>query len=144
MAALSPNSVKYLILHCTSTPPSQHLTLEDVERLHRSQGCLNIKHHFVIQRDGFLGKGREINQIGLHANRQYNQSSIGILMVGGRSARGKPEDNYTVPQKETLAVALKALMERFPEALVVGWSDLAQSPSETCPNFDVKEWWAKQ
>lgn len=84
--------------------------------------------------------GRALNQIGLHANKQYNKCSIGICLVGGKGANGRPEANYTEAQYEALCRTLRGLMDTFPESRVVGWNELSQSPADTCPNFNVQEW----
>lgn len=138
------NTPKYIIVHSTGTTSTKCLSLADIERQHRAQGCLNIKHHFVIQRDGLLCAGRGLDQIGLHANRKYNSCSIGILMVGGDGSAWGTGGNFTVPQMDTLKVALQALVERYPDAQVVGWRDLSDNPAETSPDFDVAQWWDQQ
>ena len=140
--SLNPNLVQYLVLHSSNSLPTQNLTAADLERQHRSQGCLSIKYHFVICRDGTVDAGRALNQIGLHANRQYNKCSIGICLVGGKGKDGKPEDNYTHEQYEALNRVLTGLLDTFPEAQVVGWYELSQSSNETSPHFDVQKWWA--
>lgn len=143
VATLNPNSVQYLIVHCSNSLPSENLTAADIERTHRAQGCLSIRYHFVIRRDGTVEAGRPLNQIGLHANKQYNKCSIGICLVGGRGKGGKPEDNYTKAQKDALVRVLTVLQYTFYQAKVVGWNELSQSPNETCPNFDVQKWLAQ-
>jgi N-acetyl-anhydromuramyl-L-alanine amidase AmpD len=144
VALVTPNPhIQFLILHCSNSLPSQDLSAEDLARQHRSQGCLSIKYHFVIRRDGSVETGRALNQIGLHANKQYNAKSIGICLVGGKGKDGKPEANYTEAQYEALVRVITQLEDTFPQAKVVGWNELSQSPNETCPNFDVQEWLAQ-
>ena len=142
MSTLNPNLVQYLVIHSSNSLPSENLTAADLERQHRSQGCLSIKYHFVIRRDGTLEAGRPLDQIGLHANKQYNKCSVGICLVGGKGKDGKPEDNYTDYQYVALTLTCQGLLETFPQAKVVGWSDLSASPNETSPHFDVQKWWA--
>ena len=139
-SSLRPNSTQYLILHSSNSLPSQNLTAADLERQHRYQGCLSIKYHFVIRRDGTVEAGRPLDQIGLHANKQYNKCSIGICLVGGKGKDGKPEDNYTDAQYYSLWTVINGLRETFPQAKVVGWYELSQSPNETSPHFNVQEW----
>lgn len=137
MATLNPQAVKYLVVHSSNSSHIENLTAADLERQHRAQGCLSIKYHFVIRRDGTLEAGRPLDQIGLHASRQWNNQSIGICMVGGM---GTHAANYTLPQFETLYRTLRDLLDTFPNALPVGWNDL--SPADPSPYFDVKNWWA--
>lgn len=115
MAVLNPNSVQFLILHSTNTPAKKLLDACAIDRLHRGTGLLSIGYHFVICRDGSIQVGRKLDQIGAH-HKGYNDKSIGICLVGGQDEQGKPSDNFTPKQRDSLNSLLMELSNQFPGA----------------------------
>jgi len=71
--------------------------------------------------------------------RGYNADSIHIAYIGGIDERGKPTDNRTEQQKQTMAEVVEDLLGLFPGAEVVGHRDLP-GVRKACPCFDVSEW----
>lgn len=152
MRPMKPEDVKYLVVHCSATRPTQDIGVKEIDSWHRKQGWLKVGYHFVIRRDGTVENGRELNEVGSHVA-GHNSRSIGICLVGGVDAKLKPEDNFTPEQKAALAGVLDGLIGRFPGAEVLGHRDLSPdkngdgtiSPDEwlkACPSFDVRSWWS--
>lgn len=131
-------STDWLVVHCSATTPTMDIGRAEIDRWHRAQGWLMIGYHFVIRRDGRIEIGRPEGAIGSHVA-GYNSNSIGICMVGGVSATGKSEDNYTSAQYATLATLLQELRTRYPRAKVQGHRDFPKVAKD-CPCFDVSEW----
>lgn len=141
IALLQPANVKYLVVHCSATPANQDLTVADIDRMHRLRGFLKIGYHFVIRRNGQVFEGRKLSEVGAHVE-GFNSQSVGICLVGGTDAKLRSQDNFEPVQKESLRVLLRGLLEKFPNAQVVGHRDMP-NVSKACPSFDVKTWWAK-
>ena len=56
----------------------------------------------------------------------------------GIDAKGKPENNFTPAQFESLRTLLDKLKVDYPSAKIVGHRDL--DPKKACPSFDVASW----
>lgn len=140
---LTPESVKYIVIHCSATPPNVKVDRAVIDRWHRERGFLKIGYHFVIKRDGVVEEGRPIDQIGAHVE-GFNAQSIGICMAGGCKVGEKgalvPDNNFTDPQWSALRTLVVRMQTLFPNAKVVGHTDL--NPNKACPSFNVNEWLA--
>lgn len=131
-------STDWLVVHCAATPPSMDIGKTEIDRWHRAKGWLMIGYHYVIRRDGRVEAGRPEEAVGSHVA-GYNSVSIGICLVGGVSASGKSEDNFTSAQYAALALLLKDLRVRYPRAKVQGHRDFPKVAKD-CPCFDVRNW----
>ena len=89
------------------------------------------------------------NEVRAHA-RGYNSISLGVCFEGGLDANGKPADTRTPHQKEALHRLVGELLQRYPEAKVVGHRDLSPDTNyngivdpweriKECPCFEVIE-----
>lgn len=147
---MTPESVKYLVVHASATKASAKVDASVIRRWHRERGFLDIGYHCVILRDGRVEAGRKLDVPGAHVT-GHNKHSLGICLVGGLDANGKPEDNYTLDQKAALAQLLLGLLPQFPNAQVLGHRDLSPDLNgdgkvsrnewlKDCPCFDVREW----
>lgn len=131
--------IKYLVVHCSATSPKLDVDAVMIDRWHRARGSFKIGYHYVIKRDGTLEKGRDESEVGAHVP-EFNEGSIGICLAGGVDAKGKPQDNFTSVQYQTLATLLAELLKKYRRAEILGHKDFPGS-NKTCPNFDVKSWW---
>jgi N-acetylmuramoyl-L-alanine amidase len=141
IGGLRSKDVKYLVVHCSATKPSMNIGAAEIDRWHRQKGWRKIGYHFVIKRDGTIEPGRGLTEIGAHAA-GYNSVSIGICLVGGVSEQDvkKAENNFTIPQMESLHHLLSSLLDAsFPKAKVLGHRDLP-GVAKDCPSFDVQKW----
>lgn len=89
-----------IILHCSATVEGKNFTAADIDRWHKEKGYKKIGYHFVIDLDGTLEKGRQLNERGAHC--KGHNDSIGICYIGGLDKDGKPKDTRTIEQKDTL------------------------------------------
>ena len=141
MTTLDSGVVRYIVVHCSATPPSMDIGVAEIDRWHRQRGFLKIGYHRVIRRDGTVEEGRAWDEVGAHVE-GWNSVSVGICLVGGIDDKGKPEDNFEPVQKVVLRAMLESLLVKFPKAQIIGHHDL--NPHKACPSFDVKAWWAKE
>lgn len=140
MSNLQPRrKTDFIVIHSAATKPTMDIGLKEITKWHRDQGYTAIGYHFVIRRDGTVETGRPVDTIGAHV-RGYNSTSVGICMVGGIDAKGKPENNYTPEQFETLKTLIKELSTTYKGAKVVGHRDFP-GVAKACPCFDAQAWW---
>lgn len=133
---LTPENVRYLVIHCSATPPTMDIGRAEIDRWHRERGFFEIGYHYVIRRDGTVELGRDLTKHGAHASR-FNHVSIGICMVGGVGKDKKtPEDNFTPEQYDALASVIAHLNRDYPRAVSIGHGELP-GHAKACPSFDV-------
>lgn len=132
-----PENIKYIIVHCAATKPSQDIGVEEIRRWHLERGFKDIGYHYVIRRDGSIESGRPEWNVGAHA-KGYNASSLGVCLVGGLDNEGRPEPNYTPQQWSSLYRLVRDLHNRCPNADIIGHNNVA---AKDCPCFDVRAWW---
>jgi N-acetylmuramoyl-L-alanine amidase len=130
--------IKYIVIHCTATKPSQDIGVSEIDEWHKARGWKGVGYHFVVRRDGTVERGRMVEEIGAHAH-GYNLESVGVAMVGGVNDEGKPDCNYTREQWAELDWLIAELQARFPDAEVIGHRDLP-GVSKACPCFDAIAW----
>jgi N-acetylmuramoyl-L-alanine amidase len=142
-----------IVVHCSATGPKSDIGKREITQWHLKRGFVTIGYHYVIRRDGTIEQGRRETEIGAHVS-GHNSNSIGVCMVGGVDAQGKPSDNFTESQYDTLRVLLGQIKARYESAKIVGHRDLSKdlngdgkiTPNEymkACPSFDVASWLAK-
>jgi N-acetyl-anhydromuramyl-L-alanine amidase AmpD len=136
---MTPEQVRFLVVHCSATKPSMDIGAKEIDRWHREKGWLGIGYHYVIRRDGTVEKGRPDSRSGAHAA-GYNSISLGICLVGGLDEKGKPQQNFTEAQYDSLRDLLWELLGVFDRAEILGHRDLP-NVNKDCPCFDVKAWW---
>lgn len=136
-----------IVVHCSATGPKSDIGKREITQWHLKRGFVTIGYHYVIRRDGTIEQGRRETEIGAHVS-GHNSNSIGVCMVGGVDAQGKPSDNFTESQYESLKILLGHLSIRYGDAQIVGHRDLSPGLDEgvpewrptKCPGFDVKKW----
>jgi N-acetylmuramoyl-L-alanine amidase len=135
-SALDPSKVKYIVVHCTANGPTSTFGVKEIRNYHLSLGWDDIGYHYIIKRDGTIEKGRDISRTGAHTY-GYNSESVGVSYVGGIDNNENPEDNRTLPQKQSLTKILTELKQKFPNAIIQGHRDFA-GVAKACPSFDAK------
>ena len=119
-----------------------------LRQCHLQRGFKDIGYHFYITRDGELHHCRPISEPGAHV-RGFNRHSIGICYEGGLDEDGKAADTRTSRQKEAMHRLVNELLQRYPDAKVVGHRDLSPDTNyngivdpweriKECPCFEVK------
>ncbi|TXH52790.1 MAG: lysozyme [Desulfurellales bacterium] len=137
-----------IILHCSATKPTMDIGAKEIRKWHTDKppvgrGWQDIGYHFVIRRNGVVEDGRDLDgdgdifeEVGAHTV-GYNANSIGICMIGGIDAAGKPESNFTAEQWKALPRLLRVIKAKFPKATIHGHNEFA---AKDCPSFDVQKW----
>ena len=133
-----------LIIHCAATTPTMNIGVKEIDRWHKQRGFFNfasglsIGYHYVIRRDGTVEKGRPDSEAGAHA-KGYNAHSLGICLVGGIDANGKPENNFTPEQWGALIELVVKLAKSYhiSRDKIIGHNQVA---AKDCPCFSVPEW----
>lgn len=128
-----------IIVHCTATREGTPVSVEQIRQWHRQRGFADIGYHYVIDLNGGIHKGRDIDKVGAHCL-NHNANSIGVVYVGGLDAHGKAKDTRTEAQKIALVNLLKALKVNYPKATIHGHRDYAR---KDCPCFDATKEYAK-
>ena len=130
-------AIKRIVLHTTAS--REQATADSILRYFREvKGWKNPGYHVIIERDGMPVWAQPIEKIANGA-KGYNADSIHIAYIGGIDKAGKPTDNRTEQQKQTMAELVEDLLGRFSGIEVVGHRDLP-GVRKACPCFDVAEW----
>jgi len=143
-------STKFIVIHCSATPPSMDIGVETLREWHKKNGWSDVGYHIIIRRDGTVQEGRPIDNQGAHVA-GYNHTSIGIVMIGGVGENGKAENNFTPAQFRALSREVKGYRAKYPGAHVLGHRDLSPDLNgdgkitsnewiKECPSFDVSKW----
>lgn len=143
-------AINKVVIHCSASVPSAGTTAATIDEWHRKRGFSRIGYHYVILTNGMIQEGRNVADVGAHAE-GHNKDSIGICLVGGVDNTGKPADNFSAAQKAALLDLLKTMQLAFPKAQILGHRDLSPdlnhdgqiTPNEwmkQCPSFDVRAW----
>lgn len=132
--------VNKIIIHCSATTPNMDIGVAEIDRWHRLNGWNGCGYHFVIRKDGSIERGRKVGEKGAHA-RGFNESSVGICLVGGLDEDAKPSSEYSGEQIDSLDHLLYSLqwVLDIDKVNVVGHRDLP-GVFKDCPCFDVKTW----
>ncbi len=130
-------AIKKIIVHCSATREGQDITADTIRDWHvNERGWSDIGYHYVIELDGTLKIGRQVERTGAHTV-GHNADSIGICYVGGVESDGTtPKDTRTDTQKLSLLNLITVLKSMYPDAIVYGHRDFS---TKACPSFDAKK-----
>lgn len=130
--------INYLVVHISDSPADRGDTAEDIHQWHKQRGWSGIGYNAVITGDAQLQPGRPDYWQGAHV-RDFdgngegdNSDSLGICII-----------TNTAPNADQLRILegwLITKLVEYPDAEVFGHRDL--DSRKTCPNFDVRAWWA--
>lgn len=141
--------INEIILHCSATKELQDFRAKDIDQWHRNQGWKCIGYNFVIDLDGTIEKGRDLEDIPAHCT-GHNKNSIGICYVGGLDKNGQPKDTRTNKQKESMYKLVNDMLNKYNLTIkdVYGHRVFA---NKACPCFDTetfrqeyRQWKARQ
>ena len=141
--------ISFIVIHCSATRVDRDFTAKDVDTAHRYRGFSCWGYHYYIRKSGEVEPMRDEDTTGAHA-RGYNAISLGVCYEGGLDENGKAADTRTPRQKEALHHLVKELLQRYPEAKVVGHRDLSPDTNyngivdpweriKECPCFEVSD-----
>ena len=119
-------TIKYIVVHHSATNPDHPVDAAEIHAWHTERGFDGIGYNYVVCVDGIVEQGRPEYWIGSHAA-PHNTASIGVCIVG----TGYPS---TYAQRHSASLLLRKLLKRYPDAKLVGHSDLSNTK---CPGFDV-------
>jgi N-acetylmuramoyl-L-alanine amidase len=157
MQSLNKAAVRFLVVHCSATPPDQDIGVEEIRKWHKATGWDDVGYHYVVRRDGTIEAGRSLDFQGAHVE-GHNHESLGICLVGGvkrtPDADGKddidgprwdliPDANFTAAQYTSLEHLINLLLPRYPGAVVRGHRDFP-GVGKACPSFDAPAWWSQR
>lgn len=137
--------IKYIVLHCTGG--NQNTTIASLENSWKRLGWKNKGYHFVVLASGAVQNITPVDQIA-NGVAGYNRHSIHISYMGGIDKAGKPIDNRTVEQRNSLRKLVKEMKTKFPLAKVCGHRDFSPDKDKdgviesfewikVCPCFDA-------
>jgi len=100
----------------------------------------NPGYHYIIKADGEIvplqPEDKPSNGVA-----GYNSVSINVCYIGGVDKQGRPIDNRTEAQKQSLITILKDLKTRYPDAVIMGhrdiWGSDPKNWKKACPCFDA-------
>ncbi len=143
-----------IVVHCSATKENQDIRAADIDEWHKARGWSGIGYHLVICRDSIVEAGRPLDDQGAHVA-SHNKRTVGVCMVGGIDAQGRPEDNFTQDQYDALGTTIDFLLTMYPDCKVLGHRDLSPDLDgdgiieehewlKACPCFDVRAWWGNR
>ena len=136
----SKRKITEIIVHCTATREGQHVTVKDIDAMHKQRGFDGIGYHYLVYLDGSVHEGRDVERQGAHCT-NHNRDSIGVCYVGGVEKDGKtPKDTRTPEQKAALIDLLTELKALYPGAKIHSHRDFA---NKACPSFDATNEYAR-
>lgn len=144
--------IKRIFVHCTASYQSTYTDAKLVQEF-KNKGWKNPGYHYVIRPDGtifhMLGDEEIANGVS-----GFNVTGIHVAYVGGISKKyPKGVDNRTPEQKEMLRALLKALKDKYPNAIILGHRDISPDVNgngvidpweriKACPCFDAMKEYA--
>lgn len=143
-------NIKYIAVHCTAS--HQSMTIEGLKQEFRRKGWVNPGYHYVVSPDGKITQLLDEDKVS-NGVKGFNSVSINVAYIGGIDTNGKPTDNRTDAQKESLRSLLKMLHKKYPTAVIQGHRDFSPDLNKdgkitsnewmkACPCFNAKEEYA--
>ncbi|MEG0039639.1 N-acetylmuramoyl-L-alanine amidase [Bacteroides neonati] len=141
-------AIALIVIHCSATRADSDFSARDVDTAHRFRGFSSGGYHYYIRKSGEVEPMRPEDTPGAHA-RGYNAVSLGVCYEGGLDANGRPADTRTPHQRRALRTLVGELLQRYPDAQVLGHRDLSPDSNyngivdpweriKECPCFEVK------
>lgn len=139
-------TIKYIAIHCTASHQSQ--TIESLRQEFLRKGWTNPGYHYVVSPDGKITQLLDEDKVS-NGVKGYNSVTINVAYIGGIDINGKPIDNRTEEQKQSLRSLLKLLHNKYPTAVIQGHRDFSPDLNhdgritsneyiKACPCFDAK------
>ena len=126
------NKVKLIVVHCVANKCNKPFTSDMLIACGRAKYG-QCSYHYYVRRSGDVIPLLPESVQGVHA-RHYNDCSLGIVYEGGLDENGCPADTRTEAQRHALYELLKSLTRDYPNARIVGHSELP-GVAKACPCF---------
>lgn len=127
-----------LILHCAATPEGKDYRAADIDKWHKMRGWTGIGYNFVIDLDGKIEAGRDLELVPAHCL-GHNKNSIGICYVGGCDKNMKAKDTRTDAQKKSMAKLVKDLMKKYNIPIDHVYAHYQFCPNKACPSVKIEQ-----
>lgn len=132
----SKRQINYIVVHCTASPEGRDFKAKNIDAWHKAQGWSQIGYNYVIDLDGTIELGRDVDLIPAQVQ-GYNANAIGVVYIGGVDSKMNPKDTRTPEQKKALVQLLGELKGIYPNAVIQGHRDFPKV-AKACPSFDAK------
>ena len=147
------NAIHTLVIHCSATREGVWITAADIDKMHKARNppFAMIGYHRVYLLDGSVTQGRPYTRRGAHVSGN-NINTLGLCLVGGLDANGRPFDTFTNAQRHALFADILTIRNLCPNIKkICGHRDFSPdlngdgfiTPDEwikLCPCFDVTRW----
>ena len=133
------NKVKLIVVHCVANRCNRPFSTDMLIACGRAKYG-QCSYHYYVRRNGDVVPMLPESVQGVHA-RHYNDCSLGIVYEGGLDEKGQPADTRTEAQKHALYELLKSLTRDYPNARIVGHSELP-NVAKACPCFPCSQEYA--
>lgn len=146
--------LKYLVIHCTDTPPNYDVTRAKLEKWHLEEnGWDRLGYSDIIHQDGKLENLTPYNEDDIITNDEktwgcsgINSSSRHIVLTGGRDKKNRAvfgafQDIFSAAQYMVLHDYVHNFVRLHPGAKIAGHYQFpsAKKQGKKCPGFDVPE-----
>lgn len=133
-----------LVVHWTESYTNARLTARDIDERQRLLGEDGIQYHYIIQRNGTLQRGADIEKQTNHS--RHNRYTIAIAFVGGYNTATQTVDyenntgirSLNRVQFNTFDQFLRVFYNTYPGGQVLGHNDVDEEHDD--PGFDVIEY----
>jgi hypothetical protein len=126
------SGISRIVLH-HSASPRETTTIEDIRRWHIGRGFSDVGYHFVIEGNGALRYGRQLDTVPA-AQKGANAGTVAVCIVGDNTKTGEGWNEAQRISAHSLIAILRSVLGR--RLAVCGHRDVA--PSE-CPGLEVQE-----
>ena len=130
---LSPDDVKWLVVHCSGSRCNHPFTVEGLIATGRERFG-QPSYHYYVRRNGTVVPILPESVRGVHAS-GFNSCSIAVCYEGGLDENGTPDDTRTELQRHALYELLKQLRHDYPQARIVGHCELPGT-TKPCPCYN--------
>lgn len=104
---------RFICVRDTLTKPAEKMDVRRMDAIHCRQGRLGIGWHFLVQLNGTIQLGRDINTVGSHS-RNFDTLSVALGVVGGVDENGDKLFTRNQEQIEAIDDLIKFLTSRYP------------------------------
>lgn len=137
-------TINEIIIHCADTPRDWKSTrplsekIAEIRSWHLARGFSDIGYHWIIDRNGEIGRGRPESTMGAHVAGR-NSHSIGICLLGGKGTTERDlfHQHFTSTQDLKLRALMKQIRARHSITKISGHNEYA---AKACPGFRVGDW----
>ena len=129
---LSPDDVKWLVVHCSGSRCNHPFTVEGLIATGRERFG-QPSYHYYVRRNGTVVPILPESVRGVHAS-GFNSCSIAVCYEGGLTPDGIADDTRTELQRHSLYELLKQLRQDYPQARIVGHCELPGA-TKPCPCY---------